>query len=329
MPGSHSKTKQQEQTKFQKIVNKTVTRVIANYAFYPVQVIRTLVQLGYEPVPPKVVTSFCFRTKYLVYPGFIGYTKYIYRNHGLLALYSGGFHFVTSQISYMLVGELLRPSVDRLLDSVAEKCGVHLPEQKTSENAEYEFVRSVKLAVKKCVASSITDIIATTLSHPFRLVALRVITQIIGGETAYAGYFSPYWVVVSDEGSSGLFTGLAPLILARVLNNVIRESLFVILEFLISLVPKHPYQTFASPLVPHVASYCGTLSMYPLILTSNLLAIRPAPLKGAQESILVPSTSNWRRTFGGLRSRAQLFHGTTVISFSRTVPKWSPDYRRV
>ena len=39
------------------LINKIGVSVILNTAFYPTQIVRTLIQIGYEPLPPRETYS--------------------------------------------------------------------------------------------------------------------------------------------------------------------------------------------------------------------------------------------------------------------------------
>jgi carrier protein len=316
MPTQHSTQKNSKA-----IGNRIVTTSILNFMFYPIQVVRTLIQVGHEPLEPRVFKTFLWNTQYIAYPGFVPYVKHIYRTHGLLGLYSGSQHFVGSQISFLIASEILKEPTERLVSKYSAKIGLTLePDVPDNEDGVTDVRHLVKKGIVNFVVSSIVDTTATIISHPLRVVALRSISQLVGGETIYCGFFTPYLEVLSEEGVGGFFSGLIPLILARILNNFIRETLGLLLNVVMSQAVG--IDQYGKPVIPHVSSYCATLAMYPLIYTSNLMAIRPARLMAAS-SPLIPQSSSWIATLSEMRSRGQTFHGTTVISFSRSVRKWN------
>ena len=311
----------QKNTKLSAIGNRAISTFTLNYMFYPIQVVRTLIQVGHEPLAPREFKSFLWNSRYIGYPGFFSYVKYIYRAHGLTGLYSGSQHFVGSQITFVLATEILKEPTEDLVNKYCARIGLTPePDIPDNEDGVSDVKHIMKRGIRNFVVSSIVDTAATVISHPLRVVALRSISQLVGGETIYSGFFFPYVEVVAEEGIRGLFSGLIPLIFARILNNFIRETLIFVLSILVTQAVG--LQPFGRPLVPHVSSYCATLAMYPLIYTSNLMAIRPARIQAASSS-LVPQSASWLASLQEISSRGQAFHGTTVISLSRKIPKWN------
>ena len=305
------------------LANKIGLSVFLNTAFYPTQIVRTLIQIGHEPLPPRETYSRVWRTTRLIYPSFFAYMRHLYRENGLTGLYRGSFQYVTSHVVYLVTTEALKGPVTRFVTNASYKIGFGpVQDVPDNEDAVVEFKYSLQQAVRKFTISCILDTAATTVAHPFRVLALRGMAQTVGGETVYSGWISPFTEVFAEEGIQGFFIGLVPLILARWINNFVQEGLLLILNTLIRQTPRDPYQKIGNALTPHVAGYFGTLSMYPNIYTSNLVIIRAAKLMGAS-CPLIPKDGSWVGVLATLYRRGQWFYGTP--SFSRPVPTFSVD----
>lgn len=305
------------------LMNKIGISVILNSVFYPTQIVRNLIQIGYEPLPPRKIYSRVWRTTRMVYPGFLSYMKYLYGENGLSGLYRGSFQYVTSHVVYLITSETLKGPVDRFVTRASNRMGFGpIHDVPDNEDAVMEFKYALQQAVRKFLTSCILDTAATTMAHPFRVLALRGMVQTVGGETVYSGWISPFTEVFAEEGIKGFFIGLVPLIIARWINNFVQEGLLLLLTTFIKQTPKDPYQKMGLALTPHVAGYFGTLSMYPNIYTSNLVIIRAAKLVGAS-CPLIPTDDTWMGVLATLYRRGQWFYGTP--SFSRPVPTFPVD----
>lgn len=305
------------------LMNKIGISIILNSVFYPTQIVRTLIQIGYEPLPPREIYSRLWRSTRLVYPSFFTYMKHLYRENGLSGLYRGSFQYVTSHVVYLVVSETLKEPVDRFVTRASYRMGFgSIHDVPDNEDAVVEFKYALQQAVRKFMTACILDTAATTVAHPFRVLALRGMVQTVGGETVYSGWISPFTEVFAEEGIQGFFIGLVPLIIARWINNFVQETMLLLLRTLIKQTPRDPYQKIGFALTPHVAGYCGTLSMYPNIYTSNLVIIRAAKLIGAS-CHLIPTDDTWMGVLATLYRRGQWFYGTP--SFSRPVPTFAVD----
>ena len=305
------------------LVNKIGISIFLNSVFYPTQIVRTLIQIGYEPLPARESYSRLWRTTRMVYPNFFAYMRHLYGESGLSGLYRGSFQYVTSHVVYLITSETLKGPVERLVTRASDKMGFgRIHDVPDNEDAVVEFKYALQQAVRKFITSCILDTAATTVAHPFRVLALRGMVQTVGGETVYSGWISPFTEVFAEEGIMGFFIGLGPLIIARWINNFVQEGLLLLLTTFIKQTPREPYQKIGFALTPHVAGYFGTLSMYPNIYTSNLVIIRAARLVGAS-CHLIPTDDTSMGVLATLYRRGQWFYGTP--SFSRPVPNFPVD----
>eukprot|EP00123_Amoebidium_parasiticum_P005607 comp16761_c0_seq1/m.15107 comp16761_c0_seq1/g.15107 ORF comp16761_c0_seq1/g.15107 comp16761_c0_seq1/m.15107 type:complete len:367 (-) comp16761_c0_seq1:578-1678(-) len=171
---------------------------------YPLTHMRILVQIGYEPVPPRLVTW--LGSEYYVLPSGPAMIRYLYNTSGLRGLYRG---FWSKNLEYFLYGltrEYTRKGLSRLF-------GVSL-------DPSLDQKQSVPYRVRQFVADMYVEVLSNSValvtSFPVAVVHTRMIAQISGGETDYSGVFKGLATLWARGEWDDLYQALIPALIREV-----------------------------------------------------------------------------------------------------------------
>lgn len=270
-----------------------IFRVAVTAAAHPIEYIKVLIQLGYEPLPPRPTTTF-FGKPALALPGVFEYMGYVRKREGFFGLYRG--------VVPRVCGSVLSGYV---FNKVTESIQLDVHE----EDDEFE-VRTTEDKVTDFLQITARDMLGRTVAvistQPFQVIAVRSIAQFVGGETVYNGLISAFKEIYSNEGIFGFFSGLGPRILAEVLSLWISSSLtFVVNNY---LVEDNDFKGYTSASMAFIASAIT----YPLNLVSNILAVNKCGLAAGSPPNM-PLYHSWKDCWRHLSSQNQLKRGSSLL----------------
>jgi len=177
---------------------------------YPLTFAKTLWQLGYEPYPLNPGKTFFYfgRDAYFL-PNAFKYLHNIYKEHGVGAIYRG----VEAGILSTVVGGMTSYYAIKYLDEHYKDVGgapenVGIPEDQLSD---YD---SFRVHFRQAIRDTIGKAAGAVVAHPFTVLMIREIAQHVGGECKYKNAICGLLRLGDEEGPSGLFSGLVPLLIA-------------------------------------------------------------------------------------------------------------------
>jgi len=269
------------------VVNFALSNAISG-ALYPMNYVKVLMQLGYEPCPPKPGKSF-FGKPILLLPGILGYSSHIYNRAGFGKLYDGVFPY------------LLHKNMTSFVDTRIVR---HLKQTETEEEEPMMDIKDFVILTAKETVSKCTAVI---IAQPFHVIAVRSIAQYVGGECTYNALWGSIVHIWKNEGVSGFFSGLAPSLIYESLVLVATNAMVYAFNSLYT--EKQGDELANWP--PYIFNMAATSMFYPLVVVSNCMAVTGSGLAAGQPDNM-PRFQNWRQCYRWLASRHELKRGGSI-----------------
>ncbi|XP_030849986.1 mitochondrial carrier homolog 2-like [Strongylocentrotus purpuratus] len=290
-------------------VNDPWMQIVVNIGIgafsHPMGYVKTLIQLGYEPLPPRLGRNAFFRECYQL-PGFLPYARHIYSVEGFSGLYRG---FFPALCQNFISGAVLR-SVSEKMDElfpVVDESEKKALAKKRPELASVSF-HTFMLQMSK---DSVAHLCAVVVSQPFNVIMIRSMAQFIGKETKYSGWISPYFEVYNDSGIRGLFTGLAPRLLLDLMTLWLARTMYYSFNRLVvdeNMTNVSELRSYANIITGFLAS----MLTYPFsLISSNYIVNNSGLLAGTAP--YVPVYMNWVDCWRDLRNRGLLKRGSSLF----------------
>lgn len=266
---------------------------------HPIQMVKVLIQVGYEPVAPDPYKTFFGKQMYKL-PGLFTYGSIIYQTDGVRGLFRG----VSPRITSAFIGSVVNNSLMHNLHSLDQNDGSQ--QQSQAENTFNGFVRET------CY-QSLSRATSTIVTYPLQVISVRMIIQFVGRETKYSGIIQSLRQTYNDEGISGLFSGLIP----QLIGDILTLWIFRGLTFCVNRAVSAEFGDFKDlKLYTQQASQIIVSSItYPFVLVANLMAVNECGLIATGE---LPKFENWTNCWGTLSRHRLLWRGSSI--FRRTSP---------
>lgn len=283
-------------------------------ALHPFVLVRTLIQVGVEPIKPKVHTSY-FGTKSLAFPGLVAYMRHIVKVDGWSGLFRGVVPHTTYSVLIQLSTDLLRPPVEKAVRGSMDLVLSRDAEVPDNEDGVKALRYAVRRYFRKFCVSAILGVVSSTMFHPLKVIATRVMVQFDGRETVYSNVIGAFQEIYNNEGICGFFAGLAPLLIARVGASFLQNLFSMLLEqAMYYWVPEGIYESYRAFKQVFATFVAGHL-MYPYQLVSTMMTVNGSGLKASQFG--VDPFSSWSSCYSYLSHRGLRYRGSNII-FSRT-----------
>nr|CAI5820149.1 unnamed protein product [Callosobruchus analis] len=203
-------------------------RIIVNTVSHPFEYAKILIQIGYEPIPPRPAKTL-FGKPALKLPNIFEYVKHIKSVDGLAGCYNG----LTPKITGNMLSAI---ATYRLTEYLNPPCGdEEFDEEPTDEQRKKQFLRKLKCDV-------VLHSCAIFVSQPFHVITVRMMAQFVGRETKYNGIFSSIKEIYHQNGVLGFFSGLIPRLLGDILSLLLASSLtYAVSHYLIEDRDLHVY----------------------------------------------------------------------------------------
>ncbi|XP_054166453.1 mitochondrial carrier homolog 2-like [Oppia nitens] len=206
---SNSKTYQFEN---QFTLENCVGRVVIAVVGHPFDFVKTLIQLGYEPLPPYPTTTIFGRHR-LALPGVFRYIGHIRRTDGLCGIYRGIGYKLTS----VLVNGFIYVNLSEYLKHLyPEEESLNEDKKDEDKQSTPDLQKYVKLC-QYLSRETASRFVALLASYPFQVMTVRVCAQFVGRETHYDTLFGAIKDIYRTGGVSGFYAGFMPRFLGDVL----------------------------------------------------------------------------------------------------------------
>lgn len=277
---------------------------------HPFALVRTLIQVGVEPIKPTVHTSY-FGTKSLAYPGLLPYMRHIVKVDGWSGLFRGVIPHTTYAVLLQVSTDLMRPMVNKAIERMSPRAA-DVPD---NEDGVQPLPHAIRRYFRRFCVSSILGIASCTMFHPLKVIAVRAMVQFEGRETVYSNIISACKEIYNNEGIYGFFAGLAPLLIARVGSSFLQNFFSMLLEqAMYYWVPEgihESYRAFKQVFATFVAGHL----MYPYQLVSTMMIVNGSGLKTSQFGM--EPFDSWSSCYSYLSHHGVRYRGSNII-FSRT-----------
>ncbi|KAH0946489.1 hypothetical protein HN011_011750 [Eciton burchellii] len=268
------------------------SRILINVVSHPIEYAKVLIQVGYEPIPPKPTVTL-FGNPALKLPNAFTYIKYIKKVDGFTGCYRG---LVPKLCSYTVS----TIAYDKTLEYIQSNTV-----QNDEEDEEDESVRR-----QKCIREIIRDVISRTVaivvSHPLEVITLRMMAQFVGRETRYSSIFSSVLEIYRENGILGYYAGLIPRLMGSAAVIVLAGiSTYAINNYIIQEPTMKPYTA-------STMKFVATTVMYPFLVVSHCMAINDCGLVAGIPPHM-PIYNNWMHCWSHLSSHNQLKRGSSLL----------------
>ncbi|GMR35209.1 hypothetical protein PMAYCL1PPCAC_05404, partial [Pristionchus mayeri] len=177
-----------------------VVDVVSGVVIVCTSTTKTLIELGHEPFPLSRGKTITRRNAYLL-PNAFSYAKQLAQSHPL------GWRVLMTGYDAASISVITRLCTIRL----GNKCfDVLFPPSVDDDDEELDLDdgQSFWRALRWAIRDSITHTVALIVARPFRVVAIRQIAQLVGGEAKYLNLFGGLRVIITEQGFKGLFAGV-------------------------------------------------------------------------------------------------------------------------
>ncbi|XP_074595159.1 mitochondrial carrier homolog 2-like [Brevipalpus obovatus] len=220
-----------------------VSSVATTLITYPFEYVKTLIQIGYEPLPSHPTRNI-FGHPRMALPNVFTYLGFIIRQEGhILAIYRGlPYYLVSRQIHDFVYDYLQRCLTNRLAPPEPTHVDVGTsPAPITGVvTLKNDSPKSLAVRLKQFVVSNWTGALknltlvlvvegssklgASICSYPFHLLSVRSCCQFVGKENIYDSPITGIKDIINNEGPSGFYSGFVPQVTGEVLQIVITKS---------------------------------------------------------------------------------------------------------
>lgn len=280
------------------------SRIIVNTASHPFEYAKVLIQIGYEPIPPRPATTF-FGKPALKLPNIFQYVKHIKSVDGFAGCYKGLGPKVTGNLLSAVVTQKIIDYLERERED--DNGDENNEAEDTEEERKKRFIKSVKCDL-------ITHTAAIIVSQPFHVITVRMMAQFIGRETKYMGLFSAIREIYKQNGLLGFFSGLIPRILGDIISLLLASSLTYAINHYV--VEEKELQVYTSATM----SFLATAITYPFLVVSNCMAVSNSGLVAGSQPFM-PHYKSWLDCWVDLSQRNQLKRGSSLLIRYYTGPQ--------
>ncbi|XP_055355789.1 mitochondrial carrier homolog 2-like [Paramacrobiotus metropolitanus] len=302
---------------------------------HPLNYAQVLMQVGYEPFPPRIGEDFLGRPVANLASVF-DYLVHIREHDGYKGLFRGIGPSVTHIVVGMYVARLAEKIVNFLwyevlfvrrssrnrgrfpfsiskletMGSLVENVIRFEPTEKITTSSSYGLKAFVEDVIKESAIVSIS----TAVAWPFHVIALRTMAQFVGGEKIYNDIASSIREILINEGFTGFFAGLLP----GWLNAV---SITVLSNLLVYSYTATNLKSLTGINLVRLTAAAGISELfYPLRLVSRLSAISGARLAAAKPPF-IPKVSYSYQLYEHMNRHGQARRGSNLFYRQMAMPE--------
>ncbi|XP_015519875.1 mitochondrial carrier homolog 2 [Neodiprion pinetum] len=269
-------------------------RILVNTASHPLEYAKVLIQIGYEPIPPRPTIT-VFGKPALALPNIFQYVKYIKTVDGYAGCYRG------------LVPKLCANAISALaFQKTSENITfANEPDKQIDEDDLSDNERRIR-CINELLRDLASRIAAIVVSHPFDVITLRMMAQFVGGETKYNGLVRSIIQIYRQNGISGYFAGLVPRLIGNIASLILASTAtYAINKYIIQDREMRSY-TAAS------MTFVASAITYPFLVVSHCMAVNDCGLAAGYPPQM-PLYGSWIHCWAHLAANNQLKRGNSVL----------------
>lgn len=271
-------------------------------ATHPITYVKTLIQLGHEPMDPYKARNWAFWSEGFYRPGFLRYSLHIKSMDGFFGLFRGLTPRLGSCLTYNLSSRILEEQLVKHVNLCPSEVDVN-------ESWEAGFQKTGRKIVQK----SLAETGAIIISHPLHVLAIRSMAQFISREEAYDSLIGGILEIKDEEGVKGFFAGLVPKVVGAILGIAFIETLSFALKKQLNSCDeevKTENKDLFQLINQHIAMFASVVAgsfTYPFVLTSTIMAVNGSRLKCAS------GHTDWTACLSELRALKAAQRGSSIF----------------
>eukprot|EP00112_Aurelia_sp_Birch-Aquarium-sp1_P013120 Seg2775.1 transcript_id=Seg2775.1/GoldUCD/mRNA.D3Y31 product="Mitochondrial carrier 2" protein_id=Seg2775.1/GoldUCD/D3Y31 len=279
---------------------------IATAFAHPLAYVKVLIQVGYEPLPPRKGKTF-FGKDVLHLPGFLDYAKHIKNVDGWSGLYRGLaprilHNFVNSAVANSVNSRFQNEDESENADQFDDDDDDDEPRQVLKSQSEF-LIETCKLSIGKAAG--------VVISYPFHLISVRTMVQFVGKEAHYSNIFSSAREIYNEEGILGFFNGVIPQLVGELMAFWIFKTLSYVVETYV-VHGEFARSPSGSLYIQGLAQYVASLVTFPFYLITNIMAVNNTRLAAGNPPNM-PIFTNWIDCYVHLSREKLLRRGDSIL----------------
>lgn len=267
-------------------------------AFHPVNYVKTLIQLGHEPLPPVQTTIPIFGTKRLIYPNALKYMKHIKSRDGFLGLYRG----VSGRIVGCIASSFTAQYVTTKLKEVRSDLY-----REIEDDPEEGSIEDIKRSLADTCIETLSRCSGIIVSQPFVLLMTRWMAQFVNNESKYGSTLSSVQVIYKEEGISGFFKGLVARLVGEVMTIWLVNALVYVTDRYIL-----PGNKTLAPFNNTASTMMVTQFTYPFHVVATNMMVTGCGLSAGSPPNMPPYDS-WTHCYATLSRQNALKRGSSLF----------------
>lgn len=304
---------------------EAVGRVAIALIGHPFDYAKTLIQLGYEPMPPYP-TKTIFGTPKLALPNVFKYMGYIRSTDGQFGYFRGVKYKIASTLIYNFV-YINSTSIVKSLSDPEEDEEERKKREEGGESVEAKPVvkktfskEKLKETFDALMRETFCKFISLAAAYPMQLLVVRSCAQFIGRETVYDSFRSGIRDIYTNSGISGFYAGFMPRFLYDVFVLWSTHGILLLIKGAV-------LDRMADPETGVIAggngleSYVGasvnfllSATMYPFHVVSTVMACNGRSAASLEASALEGKEFiDWTECWRHLSALGQLKRGSSLI----------------
>ncbi|KAF6028401.1 MTCH2 [Bugula neritina] len=172
---------------------RPVLGIVGVTAFYPMTVVRTLAQVGYEPQPATIGPSLWTRTPGRYYPNLLSYANFLRKREGFTVLFTG--------LTPRIVSSLTSTAIE---DAISAKIRAAIPDR-SGDGDKSVRAKGLASTMYDMTVACAAKTVGVAVTQPLQVVMVRMICSIASEDQVYSGFFSTIKEIYQTEGFSGFF----------------------------------------------------------------------------------------------------------------------------
>lgn len=263
---------------------------------HPFEYMTTLLQIGYEPIPPTISKSIFGRTR-LQLPGFFSYMNYVIKSDGFFGIYRGLRYNVTYSIAFKFV--------HNNMDSLAKRTRAF--RVLNEKDAKYKDWKTFTLSL---TCDTITRFVTLTVAYPAHVMMVRSMAQFIGRETHYDSFFGAILDIYYTGGFSGFYAGFWPFFLGQCILLYIESSIVYLLR---NQVDKS-LELYNNQFLLSSISIITRSLVYPFRIVSTIMSCNGSSARSLTASAYTsPQFDSWTECWATLWRRGEIKRGSSLF----------------
>uniref|UniRef100_A0A0N5A6I2 Uncharacterized protein n=1 Tax=Parastrongyloides trichosuri TaxID=131310 RepID=A0A0N5A6I2_PARTI len=290
---------------------------LAGAVVLPVNVVKTLMQLGYEPFPLEMGKRFIVvgHDAYFL-PNGIKYMFKLAEKNGVAVLFRGFDCYIASNF----INEVAKKSLHEYIDLEYPTLG-GVKKENSDDFTKLSTEEAVAVSFRNYVRDMFVSNTAMIISRPLAVLFVRNVAQIIGGENKYTNLIGDIFKIGREEGLRGLFAGLAVSIVGTSLIVTVQHVVsFTIERGLLTLPPTEGEtederitkikKTYS--LISNIIPFISNSFSYPYMLISSIMAVTGSQL-ACSVMPYTPVFNHYEDYYGYLKPNGSITRGSKLF----------------